>query len=197
MVLGVSLLGCKDELTTNDATKVGANTFIGSTAGLNQVLTSTYRAFLIGDPQEQPGASYQGVSGFLMLYDLMGSDCIVNKNYGSSPEPIYEFWSSRTMSTGDAHYIWETMYKAINEANIIIANVDNYGSPLLNGKKMDKDTDWVIDSIKCHMFPLKPAVPKYKAGWILTAADKICSVNEKFGKSPVTEEDRKELLIPR
>ena len=57
MVLGVSLLGCKDELTTNDATKVGANTFIGSTAGLNQVLTSTYRAFLIGDPQEQPGDS--------------------------------------------------------------------------------------------------------------------------------------------
>lgn len=133
MVLGVSLLGCKDELTTNDATKVGANTFIGSTAGLNQVLTSTYRAFLIGDPQEQPGASYQGVSGFLMLYDLMGSDCIVNKNYGSSPEPIYEFSSSRTMSTGDAHYIWETMYKAINEANIIIANVNN-----VSGSDSDK-----------------------------------------------------------
>ena len=55
----------------------------------------------------------------------------------------------------------------------------------------------VIDSIKCHMFPLKPAAPKYKAGWILTAADKICSVNEKLGKSPVTEEDRKELLISK
>ena len=61
MVLGVSLLGCKDELTTNDATKVGANTFIGSTAGLNQVLTSTYRAFLIGDPQEQPGLRPYGL----------------------------------------------------------------------------------------------------------------------------------------
>ena len=63
----------------------------------------------------------------------MGSDCIVNKNYGSSPEPIYEFSSSRTMSTGDAHYIWETMYKAINEANIIIANVDN-----VSGSDSDK-----------------------------------------------------------
>ncbi|MBO7423463.1 MAG: ATP-binding cassette domain-containing protein, partial [Oscillospiraceae bacterium] len=31
--------------------------------------------------------------------------------------------------------------------NSIIANVDSYGKPLLNGKKMDKDTDWVIDSI--------------------------------------------------
>ena len=69
----------------------------------------------------------------MMLYDLMGSDCIVNKNYGSSPEPIYEFSPSRTMSTGDAHYIWETMYKAINEANIIIANVDN-----VSGSHSDK-----------------------------------------------------------
>ena len=32
--------------------------------------------------------------------------------------------------------------------NSIIANVDAYGKPLLNGRKMDKDTDWVIESIK-------------------------------------------------
>jgi methyl-galactoside transport system ATP-binding protein len=32
--------------------------------------------------------------------------------------------------------------------NSIIANVDAYGSFLLNGRKMDQDTDWVIESIK-------------------------------------------------
>mgnify|MGYP002627236964 CR=1 FL=1 len=31
--------------------------------------------------------------------------------------------------------------------NSIIANVNAYGKPFLNGRKMDKDTDWVIDSI--------------------------------------------------
>lgn len=124
MMFGAVLFSCESQLSTSDATKVEASSFTGSTAGLNQVLTSTYRAFLMGNSHEQPGASYQGVSGFLMLYDLLGSDCVVNKNYGSSPEPIYEFQPSRTQATGDAHYIWETMYSAINEANIIIASVD-------------------------------------------------------------------------
>lgn len=123
-VFGLSLAGCEDQLTTGDATKVDSGTFTSSTAGLSQVLTSTYKSFLVGDPMEQPGASYQGVSGFLMLYDLMGSDCVVNKNYGSSPEPVYEFASARNQSTGDAHYIWERMYSTINEANIIIANIE-------------------------------------------------------------------------
>ena len=31
--------------------------------------------------------------------------------------------------------------------NSIIANVDAYGKPLLSSRKMDKDTDWVIDSM--------------------------------------------------
>lgn len=124
VILGASLSSCDKQLSTDDATKVPASTFTSSTAGLNQVLTSTYRAFLMGNSNEQPGASYQGVSGFLMLYDLMGNDCVVNKNYGSSPEPIYEFATARNQANGDAHYIWERMYAAINEANIIIANVD-------------------------------------------------------------------------
>lgn len=125
VIFGAMLCSCDKQLTTGDATKVDSGNFTSSAAGLNQVLTSTYRAFLMGNSQEQPGASYQGVSGFLMLYDLMGADIAVNKNYGSSPEPIYQFASQRNQASGDAHYIWETMYKAINEANIIIKNVDD------------------------------------------------------------------------
>lgn len=134
VISGALLCSCEDQLTTSDATKVDAETFTTSTAGLNQILTSTYRAFLMGSSQEQPGASYQGVSGFLMLYDLMGSDCVVNVNYGSSPEPIYKFSPSRTQATGDAHYIWNAMYKVINEANIIIAN-----APEVDGTEAEKN----------------------------------------------------------
>lgn len=32
--------------------------------------------------------------------------------------------------------------------------------------------------IKCHMFPLTIMPPKYKEGWIVCLADKICSVRE-------------------
>jgi len=128
LIILAALTSCKDQLTTNDATKVPASTFTESTAGLNQVLTSTYRAFLMDrEAHGQTSATYQGVPGFMMLYDLMGSDCSVNKNYGSSPEPIYEFQPSRTQATGDANKIWDLMYNIINSANIIIASAPEAG----------------------------------------------------------------------
>ncbi len=52
----------------------------------------------------------------------------------------------------------------------------------------------VIDSIKNHMFPVKPVMPKYKEGWILTLADKISSVREKTGTQAVDEQVRKRIL---
>ena len=52
----------------------------------------------------------------------------------------------------------------------------------------------VIDSIRKHMFPVKPGIPRYKEGWILTLADKISSVKEKMGKQVVTEQERIEIL---
>jgi len=114
------LCGCEKQLTTHDATKVDSSTFTTSAAGLNQVLTSTYKAFLLGGGESQTGASYQGISGFLMLYDMMGSDVAVNKWYGSSPEPIYCFDPSRTQAASGASNIWRRMYNVINQANIII-----------------------------------------------------------------------------
>ena len=50
LVISAALLcSCDDQLTTSDATKVDAEMFTGSTAGLNQVLTSTYKNFLMGE----------------------------------------------------------------------------------------------------------------------------------------------------
>lgn len=34
------------------------------------------------------------------------------------------------------------------------------------------------DIIKKHMFPLTPALPKYKESWIVCIADKLCSTSE-------------------
>ena len=64
--------------------------------------------------------------------------------------------------------------------NSIIANVDSYGKPLLNGKKMDKDTDWVIDSIKVKTPSKKTHIKSLSGGnqqkviigrWLLTEPD--------------------------
>ena len=121
VVFAALLCGCNKQMTTNDATKVPSEVFTSSTAGLNQLLTGTYRSFLMGTgAYGQDRASYQGVSGFLMLYDMMGSDICVNTNYGSSPEHVYKLEPSRTQAADGAHHIWEHMYNVINMANIII-----------------------------------------------------------------------------
>lgn len=134
VISGSFFCSCEKDLTTTDPTKVNAGIFT-STAALNQVLTSTYKAFLMDDSKEQPEASYQGVPGFLMLYDMLGSDCVVNKNYGASCEPIYEFQPSRTQANGDADKIWALMYNVINQANIIISK-----TPEADGTDAEKNS---------------------------------------------------------
>ncbi|MBR2822454.1 MAG: ATP-binding cassette domain-containing protein [Clostridia bacterium] len=64
--------------------------------------------------------------------------------------------------------------------NSIIANVGSYGSPLLKGKKMDKDTDWVIESMKVKTPSKKTLIKSLSGGnqqkviigrWLLTNPD--------------------------
>ncbi len=64
--------------------------------------------------------------------------------------------------------------------NSIIANVDAYGAPLLNTRKMDKDTDWVIESIKVKTPSKKTQIKSLSGGnqqkviigrWLLTNPD--------------------------
>ncbi len=52
----------------------------------------------------------------------------------------------------------------------------------------------VLNAINAHMFPLKPKLPKYKEGWVLTFADKIRSSMDILKIPPVTAEEREELL---
>ena len=64
--------------------------------------------------------------------------------------------------------------------NSIIANVDTYGKPLLNNRKMSRDTDWVIDSIKVKTPGKKTLIKSLSGGnqqkviigrWLLTQPD--------------------------
>ena len=57
-----------------------------------------------------------------------------------------------------------------------------------------KENERVLNSIKCHMFPLKLKLPEYKEGWILLLADKTASIKEKLGYPAVSESERDEIL---
>ncbi len=50
------------------------------------------------------------------------------------------------------------------------------------------------DIIKHHMFPLTPVPPRTKEGWIVTLADKFCSLYETFKRNEVHLEKRRLLL---
>ncbi len=64
--------------------------------------------------------------------------------------------------------------------NSIIANVNAYGKPLLNGRQMDKDTDWVIESIDVKTPSKRTHIKSLSGGnqqkviigrWLLTKPD--------------------------
>ena len=52
------------------------------------------------------------------------------------------------------------------------------GRALENASAEYRLTDREKDIIRKHMWPLTPAFPKYKEGWIVIAADKWCSLME-------------------
>ncbi len=55
----------------------------------------------------------------------------------------------------------------------------HHPSAALANAERDFDLNWrVKNTIKRHMFPLTPIPPKCLEGWIVCAADKICSTKE-------------------
>ena len=65
---------------------------------------------------------------------------------------------------------------------------------LNNASKTYDLTPVEIDIISRHMFPLTPIPPKTKEGWIVSIADKLCSLYETFKRNEYHIKHRKLLL---
>ena len=124
----LSISSCSDELTTNSSTAIDSE-ILSTTAGLNMVLTSAYHYFLMNGDQggtSQNEACYAGIPGYCMYYDLGGADIVSIINYGGSVVNSYRFDPERTQVGGSyAGKIWTTMYKTINQVNIIMDALPN------------------------------------------------------------------------
>ncbi|MDD4590311.1 MAG: RagB/SusD family nutrient uptake outer membrane protein [Parabacteroides sp.] len=123
-LLVVAFSGCNDQLTTEDAQKVSSETVLSSTVGLNMVLNSAYHYLLMDGTNggsSQNTASYAGVAGLAMHYDICGADILSTTNYGGSAEDCYKYLQDRTMSSGSyPQQLWSMMYQVINESNTIL-----------------------------------------------------------------------------
>lgn len=124
----LSTSSCSDELTTNSSTAIDSE-ILSTAAGLNMVLTSAYHYFLMNGDQggtSQNEACYAGIPGYCMYYDLGGADIVSTINYGGSVVNSYRFDPERTQVGGSyAGKIWTTMYKTINQVNIIMDALPN------------------------------------------------------------------------
>ncbi len=119
----LSISSCSDELTTNSSTSIDSQV-LSTAAGLNMVLTSAYHYFLMNGDQggtSQNESCYAGIPGYCMYYDLGGADIVSTINFGGSVVNSYRFDPERTQVSGSyASKIWTTMYKTINQVNIIM-----------------------------------------------------------------------------
>ncbi|MDR3095139.1 MAG: RagB/SusD family nutrient uptake outer membrane protein [Bacteroidales bacterium] len=120
--LTVSISSCEEELTTNSSTSVTSDVLFGTTDGLNKLLNSAYTTVLFGYLTEggQAVATYVGIPGFNLYYDIPGQDIVVTINYGMAPEDGYQFKPNRTNASQDGRRIWGMMYLVINQTNAIL-----------------------------------------------------------------------------
>ena len=51
-----------------------------------------------------------------------------------------------------------------------------------NARRVFELSEVERDIIRKHLFPLTPVPPRYREGWLVVLADKVCSVYEFFRK---------------
>jgi hypothetical protein len=127
---------CEEELTTSSSIDVSPGDLTAGTSGLNMMLRSAYVNLLFGEltAAGQETATYVGIPGFNLYYDLSGQDAVVTKNYGMAPEDCYQFAPNRTNAGLYGVKIWRMLYLIINQANAILDALPEAG-----GEQADKD----------------------------------------------------------
>jgi len=126
LALMFSFSACEDLLTTQSSTDVSDGTVLSSAGNLNMVLISCYRQLFFNFDGAAAGDDrvYAGLTGLQMYVDLGGADILSHANMGGNQLDTYEYLNSKTNFTGNSKSIWSMCYRIINQANIVIDNID-------------------------------------------------------------------------
>ncbi|MEX6688732.1 RagB/SusD family nutrient uptake outer membrane protein [Danxiaibacter flavus] len=133
LITAISFTACTKVMDTNSSTAISDEMAEASATNLNMVLTSTYRELFFNiqgsenaGPQNLPGGDgvYAGLTGLQMYVDIGGADILSHTNMGYNPVTTYKYDPVKTQFTGNASAIWQSMYLSINQANIILDNID-------------------------------------------------------------------------
>ena len=122
-LVGFTLTGCDDDLTTSSYVKVNDTDVLENISQLEKVLTSTYQQLYFNT--DKGDRVFAGLPGFQMYVDAGGADIVSHTNMGGDQVTSYQYSNAKTQADGNASKIWSMCYNVINRANIILTNVDN------------------------------------------------------------------------
>ena len=115
------LVGCSDFLETNPSTSVSDNSVFTTVAGAQAALNGCYfqmRAYNSGGADRQDD---YGVPSILMISEACGEDMIA---WGGWYIYNYNYWGETRADIFRSSQLWTFHYRLINNANSIIAYVD-------------------------------------------------------------------------
>jgi hypothetical protein len=117
----------EDTLETNPTNKASGPVVFETVENAYTALNGIYRAFYIADWSTSYDTENPGIAGFSLASDLFGDDMVQNEAGSAWFWYDYNYWVRGEIgNTSDRPYtFWYMNYKFINNANYIIANIDN------------------------------------------------------------------------
>jgi hypothetical protein len=121
VVLILSTGSCNEALTTDSSVDVTGAQITGRVDGLEKILRAGYNNFLHGEHTYggSDAATYVGIPGLNLYYDISGEDIMATHNNGISVEDSYEFSYARAGGSRSDR-IWRMYYTVINQANTVL-----------------------------------------------------------------------------
>lgn len=117
--------GCEKFLTEEPTSDLTNTTVLQDVTGLNLLLQGTYRMMRDGNNGSSDNPATSSPLGIKLLSTVSGLDMMVNQEQVGNNWYFYTYSNQRYDATsGVTSTMWTTMYRVINNTNIILENVD-------------------------------------------------------------------------
>ncbi|WP_134090234.1 RagB/SusD family nutrient uptake outer membrane protein [Olivibacter sp. XZL3] len=117
---------CEKFLTEEPTSDLTNELVLNDVTGLNLLLQGTYRMMRDGNNGSADNPAISSPSGIRLLSSVSGFDMMVNQEQVGNNWYFYTYSNQRYDATsGITSAMWTTMYRVINNTNLILENVDN------------------------------------------------------------------------
>lgn len=125
----------KNYLNTDPTDRVSGTSIFSSAENSLSAINGIYRLLYSGNWGSGWQAENGGLPAFILAFDLMGEDHIMDGQGSGWFFEDYRFgiWGDYTHNAGRQYQLWNFFYTLVCNANYILANTDESGNPALEG----------------------------------------------------------------